>query len=855
MASDSPPFGGSSPEPQIRKTHNINLNEEEEAILRDIFRDYSRVAIETEFGRGFSGSRVFRVRPTGTEGKAYLPAVVKIAPIYLINKEWQAYETWVKDTLPKVSQIKMVSHLPDKTSLGGLHYSLAGGDGFEALSLADYYYETDIENLCWVLENRLFKVLGQNWWLNHHLDYSYQMQTNYDAWLPVNLKLRLLQSPPDDVDLTPLDINNIPPPVLNSGDQVVLKEFIITDVKPRRREVTLNLAQSLERQNNSSYRVRLVDVPDIINYRVGNVVTSIYGRVMDTRDNLLVDLAKEILEPNIDLSQKQLPLSKNLDLPNPLLSYNNFLWKFNTVYVSTVHGDLNLENIMVDVQIREIELIDFATANQGHALSDLLRLETEVVVMLIPPVLNEANLPIETIYTIYEKLHQVGLADQAQSAVLLDPALEKPFEMLHTIRKMARQCLFKRDDWGEYYQGLTLYLLGALKFKNLSQISKQVAFWTAATIQHLPEITLPPKKAKRKKSPSKPIPLPKHTQFFIEPPFGTMHPDSPFYIERKADSFCQMQLGQDSSYEVTLFIQAPRQMGKSSLMRRTINLAHTQHGKESVFIDFQKFPAHHFKNQDEFLKSLCLMIGDALDIPQAIDRYWSGGQTNIVKCSRYLSDHIMPHLENSLILAMDEVERLMISPFSSDFFAMLRTWHNERYFDENLARISLFLTSSTDPLLLIDNPNQSPFNVAETIALQDFTQHEVEELNLRHESPLSLAQIRDVMDLVGGHPFLIRLALYLLAIGKFDLGTLLAQATEDNGPFGDHLRHYHRRTINQPEMRQALTMILHNQTYEENDIFYRLNDAGLIKRVAGKFVFRNKLYTRFFEERLHVTTG
>ena len=31
-----------------------------------------------------------------------------------------------------------------------------------------------------------------------------------------------------------------------------------------------------------------------------------------------------------------------------------------------------------------------------------------------------------------------------------------------------------------------------------------------------------------------------------------------------------------------------------------------------------------------------------------------------------------------MILAIDEVDRLFSSPFSSDFFAMLRHWHNNR---------------------------------------------------------------------------------------------------------------------------------------------------------------------------------
>jgi hypothetical protein len=70
------------------------------------------------------------------------------------------------------------------------------------------------------------------------------------------------------------------------------------------------------------------------------------------------------------------------------------------------------------------------------------------------------------------------------------------------IRGLAGQYgLFKRDETEEYYQGLTLYLLGALKFGNLDRVPeaplpKQVAFWGAAVVQALlgldscPELSL-----------------------------------------------------------------------------------------------------------------------------------------------------------------------------------------------------------------------------------------------------------------------------------------------------------------------------------------------------------------------------
>lgn len=335
----------------------------------------------------------------------------------------------------------------------------------------------------------------------------------------------------------------------------------------------------------------------------------------------------------------------------------------------------------------------------------------------------------------------------------------------------------------------------------------------------------------------------------FEPPYGTMRPDSKFYIMRTADDFCRLQFSK--SQATTLFIQAPRQMGKSSLMHQTIYWARQTLHQPSAFVDFQKFSEKSLTDDEDFLVELCLMIGDALDIPEAIDQYWQGPRSNIVKCSRYMTDHIIPQLKTPFILAMDEVERMLTSPLRSDFFGMLRTWHNDRVYDESFAQLTLFLSSSTEPYLFIDNPSQSPFNVAEVISLQDFSLAEVEELNRRHHSPLTKNQVTELMRLVDGHPFLVRSALYRVATGKIDFKALLAQATEDTGPFGDHLHHYLQRVLDKPDVKQALIHICRDHTYEENKIFYRLKGAGLIKKVNQQVILRNNLYDRYFKERFN----
>jgi hypothetical protein len=769
-----------------------------------------------------------------------------------MEKEQKAYETLVEPTLPHIARLEAPPTLSPDGEWGGLHYALVGGGTFEVKSLHDYYHEADTDDICWLLENRLFKIMGPNWWLDNRTDRTFQMQGDYDDWLPINLMISPALSPLKS-EFHLVEPGSVPPSFsISIGDQVRLKGFVVIRMAPKRREVTLNVPGALDGPCTDSFRVRLADVTDMDRYHFAKKIESIDGTVVATRHDVLVDLASQAMWQAIDLEEERLTLSGELTLPNPLLTYQALLQDFFTVNTSTVHGDLNLENVLVDPATRDVSLIDFATVCHGHNLHDLLRLETEVVIMLIPPILQRAGLSPETIYFFYEQLHRaITYPGQVTLRGLPIKDLEKPFRVLLAIRKMARNCLFNPEDWGEYYRGLILYLLGVLKFETLhskpaTSMAKQVAFWGAATAQHF--LDIPQSQAKQPQEKKK-LALGIEQVFEIESPYGTMPPDSKLYIERAADDLCWQHI--TSSRSVTLFVQASMQTGKSSLVRRILHRTKEKHDKPSAFIDFQNFAKQCFEDEEKFYIELCWMIGDALEVTETIDQYWRVRRTNIINCSRYLSDYIIPTFKRPFILAMDEVERMLDCPFRADFFGMLRTWHNNRVYDENFAKMTLFLSSSTDPYLLIDNDYRSPFNVATPVPLEDFTLDEVRELNRRHDAPLNPSQVDDLMYLVNGHPFLTRVALYQLARGEIDMSTLLAQAAEDNGPFRNHLLYYLQRILQQPELKQALIRICQRYTWEEDPAFYRLKEAGLIKKHGKQATPRNNLYERYFKERLN----
>jgi len=345
---------------------------------------------------------------------------------------------------------------------------------------------------------------------------------------------------------------------------------------------------------------------------------------------------------------------------------------------------------------------------------------------------------------------------------------------------------------------------------------------------------------------SLPPPLTAAQPVRLTPPEGTMALDSAFYIERQTD---QIALAAIQRQGETITIKGPRQMGKSSLLIR-IKATAVSAGKVVAFLDFQLFDKSDFASSDTFLRKFCTWLTYELEVDDQIEQYWKIPLSNNMRCTRYLSHYLLKDLDRPLVLAMDEVDRLFDTDFRSDFFGMLRSWHNSREINSIWNRLDLALVTSTEPYQFIDNLNQSPFNVGEIIELTDFTLQQVTDLNQRHNSPLNSDELVQLMTLLAGHPYLVRRALYLLASKRISVLDLFKYAADDRGPFGDHLRHHLFRLYDRPHMIKTLQQVINTNTCDDERIFFRLQSAGLIRRQGQAVLPRCQLYTSYFRERL-----
>ncbi|MCG6138308.1 MAG: AAA-like domain-containing protein [Nostoc sp. LLA-1] len=332
----------------------------------------------------------------------------------------------------------------------------------------------------------------------------------------------------------------------------------------------------------------------------------------------------------------------------------------------------------------------------------------------------------------------------------------------------------------------------------------------------------------------------------LEMPSGTMDCQSDFYVVRASDALALQTIERRG---VTITIKGPRQMGKSSLLIRTIETA-VNAGKQLALLDFQLFDKAALTDADLFFRQFCIWLTDELAMTDKVEQYWNMPLGNSQRCTRYVGRYLLKEFGNPLVLAMDEVERVFDTDFRSDFFGMLRSWHNSRATNLVWKQLDLALVTSTEPYQLIDNLNQSPFNVGQVIDLEDFTALQVADLNRRHGSPLNPSEERQLMALLNGHPYLVRLALYEIASQRLSSTEVFAHATADKGIFSNHLRNHLFRLHNKPELVQGMLQVIRQQTCEDEGVFFRLRGAGLVRREGRIVLPRCQLYADYFRENL-----
>jgi len=343
----------------------------------------------------------------------------------------------------------------------------------------------------------------------------------------------------------------------------------------------------------------------------------------------------------------------------------------------------------------------------------------------------------------------------------------------------------------------------------------------------------------------------------VLPQFNTLvtQADQTLYIPRPPiETDCLQEIVKSGSL---IRIKAPEKTGKTALIKLILNQVKASN-YQTVYLNLQTAESAMFSSLDKFLRWFCANISRELGIKPQLDDYWDEELFgSLVSCKTYFQSHLLEQINQPLVLGLDNLDRVFdYGDIAQDFLPMLRYWHEEANNLPVWQNLRLMIANSTEVYLKLD-ANQSPFNVGRQIKLPGFN---LEQVNLLANSyqigeidtQALQSLLTNLIELVGGHPHLVRLALNALQDAKISPEKLLTEAPTQSGIYASHLRHYWNNLQSSPGLIEAMKLVVKTTSPVklEPAIAYRLESMGLITLIGDEAKASCPLYQLYFQDNL-----
>lgn len=317
----------------------------------------------------------------------------------------------------------------------------------------------------------------------------------------------------------------------------------------------------------------------------------------------------------------------------------------------------------------------------------------------------------------------------------------------------------------------------------------------------------------------------------LGPAGGAVLPDSAYYILRDADRELKNAI---RARESVILLRGPRQIGKTSLLGQGARLV-SDLGWNQATTDFQMISSSQLTNADFFARMLAATISRQLGFKYNFESEWQDVFGPNLNMSNFMRS-LIASFDAPVVWFMDEADRLFHARFGSDFFGLVRSWHNARATDPSgpWSRFTVVIAYATEARLFIRDLNQSPFNVGRHIGMANFTIEQTDELNKRYGGPVKRhSDLEALHFLLAGQPFLVRRAFDELSTGEMEFATLIETADRNDGPFGDHLQRMLVAVSQFPDVLTALRSSLDASAHTDDASVAKLVAAGVLRQEPG----------------------
>jgi hypothetical protein len=332
----------------------------------------------------------------------------------------------------------------------------------------------------------------------------------------------------------------------------------------------------------------------------------------------------------------------------------------------------------------------------------------------------------------------------------------------------------------------------------------------------------------------------------ISYPTGAIPLDSIFYVE--SPQITEQTYEEICKPGALVRIKAPKGMGKTSLLLRILNYA-VEKEYQTVTLNLAQIDCDILGDLNRFLRFLCTSASRQLDLEPKLDEYWDEDIGSKVSCSLYWRCYLLEQIDVPIVLTFDELNLIFEYPeVAKDVLSLLRSWYEDAKRTPVWQKLRQIVVHSTEVYIPL-KVNQSPFNVGLPIELQSLSLDQVYELAEKYQlSWQKDEEAKKLVDLVGGHPALIQIALYCLSQQESTLTKLLETAATQEGIYHHHLHSKWLTLQQEPELAKCFYLLLQNKGCLQLKpvIAHKLSSMGLIDLIGNTAVVSCKLYQVYF---------
>ena len=337
------------------------------------------------------------------------------------------------------------------------------------------------------------------------------------------------------------------------------------------------------------------------------------------------------------------------------------------------------------------------------------------------------------------------------------------------------------------------------------------------------------------------------------------------YVRRRADELLYETLvaGRYAS------IVAPSRSGKTSLIAATTARLENNGFKVALLDLVQIGMRDGGSDAGRWYYSIAYRLMRQLRIRTDLQTWWQDKSilSNRQRLVEFYSEVLLQNITDRIVVFVDGIECTEQLAFADQLLVSIRAAHNARTSDPEFSRISFVLLGECDSVSLVAEADQSPFNITQVVALNDFSREEIDifatELNMPAAD--SKAALDRIFYWTAGQPYLTQklarsiardqlkddVVAFVDRVAEQQLGGRAALHSEP------HMSHIHRAIVNDTKRCEPL-LNLYGRLRKGIPVAADLGSALQRRLIAiglvvidedGNLKVRNRLYAAVFTAR------